>query len=32
MCHCSPGRLRGILAMLPTDELKDIRDNGPFPI
>jgi molecular chaperone Hsp33 len=32
MCHCSPERLRNILAMLPPDELKDIRDNGPFPL
>ena len=32
MCHCSPERLRNILAMLPHDELKDIRDNGPFPL
>jgi molecular chaperone Hsp33 len=32
MCHCSPERLRGILSMLPMDELKDIRDNGPFPL
>lgn len=32
MCHCSPERLSSILAMLPPDELKDIRDNGPFPL
>ena len=32
MCHCSPERLRRILKMLPEDELKDIRDNGPFPL
>jgi molecular chaperone Hsp33 len=32
MCHCSPARLRTVLAMLPEDELKDIRDNGPFPL
>jgi len=32
MCHCSPERLRGVLTMLPIDELKDIRDNGPFPL
>ena len=32
MCHCSPERLRGVLAMLPMDELKDIRDKGPFPL
>ena len=32
MCHCSPERLRGVLAMLPADALKDIRDKGPFPL
>ena len=32
MCHCSPERLRRVLKMLPIDELKDIRDNGPFPL
>ena len=32
MCHCSPERLRQVLKMLPVDELKDIRDNGPFPL
>ena len=32
MCHCSPERLRRILEMLPEDELKDIRDKGPFPL
>jgi len=32
MCHCSPERLCGVLTMLPIDELKDIRDNGPFPL
>ena len=32
MCHCSPERLRQILMMLPTAELEDIRDNGPFPL
>jgi molecular chaperone Hsp33 len=32
MCHCSPERLHNVLMMLPVDELKDIRDNGPFPL
>jgi molecular chaperone Hsp33 len=32
MCHCSQEKLRRILAMLPVDELKDIRDHGPFPL
>ncbi|MGD8368392.1 MAG: Hsp33 family molecular chaperone HslO [Desulfobacterales bacterium] len=32
MCHCSRTRIRGLLMMLPIDELKDIRENGPFPL
>jgi molecular chaperone Hsp33 len=32
MCHCGPERLRDVLMMLPVDELKDICDNGPFPL
>jgi len=32
MCHCSPERLRSVLTMLPIEELKDIRDKGPFPL
>jgi molecular chaperone Hsp33 len=32
MCHCNRDRLRNLLTMLPIDELKDIRDNGPFPV
>jgi len=32
MCHCSPERLRSVLMMLPIEELKDIRDKGPFPL
>jgi len=32
MCHCGSERLRRILTMLPEDELKDIRANGPFPL
>ena len=32
MCHCSPERLHDVLMMLPRDELKDIRDKGPFPL
>jgi molecular chaperone Hsp33 len=32
MCHCSPERLRDVLMMLPVDELKDIRNKGPFPL
>jgi molecular chaperone Hsp33 len=32
LCHCNRGRLRSIVTLLPIDELKDIRDNGPFPL
>lgn len=32
MCHCNRERLRGLLTMLPADELRDIAENGPFPV
>jgi molecular chaperone Hsp33 len=32
MCHCNKDRLKNVLTMLPIDDLKDIRDNGPFPL
>lgn len=32
MCHCSPERLSQVILTLPAEELKDIRDNGPFPL
>ena len=32
MCHCGRERLYGLLTMLPVDDLKDLRDNGPFPV
>ena len=32
MCHCSRERLQRLLAMLPIDDLRDLRDNGPFPV
>jgi len=32
MCHCNQERVRSLLTLLPIDELKDIRDNGPFPL
>ena len=32
MCHCNREKVRSMLLMLPVDELKDMRDNGPFPI
>ena len=32
MCHCSRRRIKGLLMMLPIDELKDIAEKGPFPL
>jgi len=32
MCHCNKDRLRSYLTLLPIDDLKDISDNGPFPL
>jgi len=32
MCHCSRERLHSVLTMLPISDLRDLRDNGPFPI
>ena len=32
MCHCNRDKVRNMLTMLPVDELKDMLDNGPFPI
>jgi molecular chaperone Hsp33 len=32
MCHCNQERVRNLLTLLPIDELKDIRDKGPFPV
>jgi molecular chaperone Hsp33 len=32
MCHCSRERLTNILRMLPIDELRELRDKGPFPL
>jgi molecular chaperone Hsp33 len=32
MCHCNQDRTRNLLTMLPMDDLRDIRDNGPFPV
>jgi molecular chaperone Hsp33 len=31
MCHCNRERLINLLTMLPIHDLKDLRDNGPFP-
>ena len=32
MCHCNHDKIENMLMMLPVDDLKDIRDNGPFPL
>lgn len=32
MCHCTRERLHRLLTLLPIQDLKDLRDNGPFPI
>lgn len=32
MCHCNPERIQSLLMLLPVEDLKDMRDNGPFPI
>jgi len=32
MCHCGREGVRNLLMMLPVHDLKDIRDNGPFPV
>ena len=32
MCHCNKKRLQEYLAMLPQNDIEDIRRNGPFPL
>jgi len=32
MCHCKRDKIENMLMMLPVTDLKDIRDNGPFPL
>jgi molecular chaperone Hsp33 len=32
MCHCNKEGIRNLLMVLPVHDLKDIRDNGPFPV
>ncbi len=32
MCHCNKEKVRNLLTMLPVEELKDILENGPFPV
>ena len=32
MCHCNAGKIQHMLAMLPMEDLKDMAENGPFPL
>jgi len=32
MCHCNQNRVRSLLMLLPVADLKEIRNNGPFPV
>jgi molecular chaperone Hsp33 len=32
MCHCSKDRIKDTLRILPDADLKEIHDNGPFPV
>jgi len=32
MCHCNRDKVQSLLTLLPIDDLKDISDNGPFPL
>jgi molecular chaperone Hsp33 len=32
ICHCSRDQIRNVLTLLPINELKDIRQKGPFPV
>ncbi len=32
LCHCNAGKVKNLLFMLPVDDLRDIKDNGPFPV
>jgi molecular chaperone Hsp33 len=32
MCHCNHDRVENMLRMLPTADLKDMAENGPFPV
>lgn len=32
LCHCNRERLYSLLTMLPVEEIKDLRDKGPFPL
>ena len=32
MCHCNHDRVENMLRMLPMKDLKDMAENGPFPV
>jgi len=32
MCHCNRDKIENMLMMLPVADLKELRDNGPFPL
>ena len=32
MCHCNQARVRSLLTLMPIEELRDIRNKGPFPL
>lgn len=32
MCHCNRDKVQSLLTLLPIDELKDVSENGPFPL
>jgi molecular chaperone Hsp33 len=32
MCHCNHDRVENMLGMLPMADLKDMAENGPFPV
>lgn len=32
MCHCNEKRIHSLLALLPLDELDELRREGPFPV
>lgn len=32
MCHCSHDRVKNMLTMLPEKDLRDMAENGPFPV
>ena len=32
MCHCNEKKIRTMYAMLTIDDLKEILENGPFPV